>query len=168
MNKEEAVKKLLEESSTEQYLKEYFNRIERVYGIDIATETALEKESIKDSIEQYSRISEDVNDLDINLAIIKSIVLSNDEDNICIKYAKEKISDGKVDELIQDIISNIHLRRCYIKIFAENVLIPPVKKYERVKDKPAAINNLANLNCYRLQQSLKNIKSLILTNKEAN
>ena len=101
---------LLEPNDSDCYLKNYFKEMEEVYGTDVAVETALEKEEIKDSIDFYRPTDAKINNLDINIAILKSAVLTNNVDNeYYLKFAKEMIYSGKIEALSKKICRKFFL-----------------------------------------------------------
>ena len=73
------IETLLQQNISEKFFVVYLNELSDVYGTEVAAETAIEKDSIKDSISSYTTCSlkNSTNELDLQLAVLRNIVLSN-------------------------------------------------------------------------------------------
>ena len=154
----ETLKLLLKENCTDIFLKEYFSHMEDILGSDVVVETALENPSISSSIDEYTRIvsNSGVNDLDADVSILKSLVLSNNSDNeYYLQFAKKMIFNNKVDELIDIMKENIHLKRALVGDYLKNAPYTFAKQYEKSKDKDLAIGLLGTLQCYSIEEAAK-------------
>lgn len=160
-NAKEVLKDLLRPNSSDFYLKRYFKEMEDVYGIDVAVETALEKKEIKDSINFYRPTDAKINDLDIDLAILKSAVLTNNVNNeYYLTFAKKMIYSGKTEALINLMNSNTFLKRDLVKKFAESSSYSYSEQFKKVKNQRMAFGMLATLSYYKVEKEMEQVPLL--------
>lgn len=165
------IETLLQQNFSEKFFIVYLSEMADTYGSSVAAESALEKDSIKESISSYTRCSlkERVNDLDLQLAILRNVVLSPTTECKAVEYAKRQISDENIEGLLQDMSSCVFLKRDLLIYFVEHSYLTPKQAYEKASDKDRIYQELTKIDRYkmnRLKKEKTDSKKLELTQKK--
>lgn len=148
------IETLLQQNISEKFLVVYLNELSDVYGTEVAAETAIEKDSIKDSISSYTTCSlkNSTNELDLQLAVLRNIVLSNVSDSRTLTYVREQIALGNIEGLLQDMESSIFLKRTLMVHFAESSCVTPKQAYDESDEKDRVYKELIMIDRYRTKR----------------
>lgn len=135
---------LLSENEISQRINKYFYLMECFYGEDVAIETATVKNDILNSLAQFSNGFDLLEPSDIYVQLLAKIALIEVKDNDALSFVKEKIEDSEIEETIQEIESNLDLKRTVVRCYVRH-LTPNKKLFESIQDKDSAKKALNNL-----------------------
>lgn len=148
------IETLLQQNLSEKFFVVYLSELSYVYGAEVAAESAIEKDSIKESIGNYTKSSlrDGTNELDLQLAVLRNIVLAPASDNKNVLYAKGQIAEGNIEGLLQDMASSIFFKRSLILHFAENSYLTPKQAYDASLEKDRIYKELITIDRYRTKR----------------
>lgn len=127
-------REFLEENVVGNRLKQYFTRMEKIYGEDVATETALSGLGIKDGLRNFSDGFDEFSDFDINIEILKICILSDRPYDTALKYANTAIEQQRIEQLIMDMETNPILKRAIVENYVRNAYSTTQQMYERAQN----------------------------------
>ncbi len=105
----------------EEKLKIYFNNLEKVYGEEVAVETATESISIVDSLRKYSSLFENSNDKEVLGELAKkAIIFSNNS------FITKMVKENEIEDLMINISTDILLKKDLIKNYIRALHITPI------------------------------------------
>lgn len=163
---EELIKTITSESFSEKYFRVFVGELIESYGIEETIRVLTEGHSIKDTISLDINLSNDLNELDLRLALLRAAVLYKNESGFDLEYTRRKISENNVEELIQTLSFNHPLKSSLIRNFVSNYTTTPREVYERYDLERDDIRGLLLLDEYRKKEQTKKIENVKRKKKE--
>lgn len=154
---------ILHETEKEKGLKDYFKYMVNVYGENVATETTIVAPNARDSLLEFSERFSSYTDADIYTLLLRYTALAKDDDNEYIKYAKKRISEGKIDDLILDMQSNKHLTKAITENFVNNLDIDVKDLYYKSRQNEKTghmLRNMRKLDSYAVSKNAEEKKEV--------
>lgn len=138
---------LLKESENELLLKGYFYKLNKIVGEDYAISTLSSNNDIKTSLEFYTSHLDNIESDDIAFILLKSILLSNDN-NYYSNVVKEKISLGELNDVVYLVNSNLGFRRSLTRTFIRQCDKSNKELFNSLDNKEKVIDELSVLSFY--------------------
>lgn len=141
---EEIVKQILTDSDVEKRLKDYFNLMINAVGEDYTSYILSNSSRIKDSLSSFTARFDDVSSLDVMFVLLRAAILST-ENKRSNQVVKRLIENGKTNELLHMINSNLSFRRALTKTFMGQCTKTDEQLYGRIRVDNNVIGNLITL-----------------------
>ena len=136
--------KALEEREIDIKLKNYFNKMKNLVGDEYTYLTLSTKESIKDSIESFTKDFDNVDENEIVLSLLRSSVISN-EDNEINRIVKKFIDKGAFEDLVTLVNCNLAFRKGLTKVFMNHAHESNLITYSKRTNENNTIGDLLSL-----------------------
>jgi hypothetical protein len=113
--------------------------MEKIYGEEVAVESAVTEYDVKSSIANFSDSFDDVSEQEINIELLKACILSDRPKDSIIKYINFAIETGRIEQIIMDMQINLLLRRTLVENYVRNVYRTTQQMYDKYKSFPESI-----------------------------
>ena len=106
---------ILKDSETEIQLKLYLSKLNMFLGEEIATSALSTRNDIVESLNLLTSKFEDKNSLEIAFILLRSAILSSNNNNYYIQVLKNKLAYGELQDMLDLVNTNVAFRKCLTK-----------------------------------------------------
>ena len=141
-------------------LKEYFVKIEEIYGEDVAYATAARSDSISESLNYYSDgMFADYDEEDICLELLISELLCNKGENLMVNEAR-KLSRKAPENYMQDFESYPGFKPILLRSFIKNSSKSYASRLKQLEeDNTKVLDAIQAVSSYQLARHIENTKN---------
>lgn len=157
---EELIKTITSESFSEKYFRVFVGELIESYGSEETIRVLTEGYNIKDTVSLDINLSNNLNELDLRLALLRAAVLYKDEKGFDLEYTRRKISENDIEELVQALSFNHPLKSSLIRNFVNHYTTTPREVYERDDLERDEMRSLLLLDEYRNKEQNKKIENV--------
>lgn len=155
---EDLIRQITGESFSEKYLRVFISESVETYGTAQTIKALLNSSIIKDSVQLGTTLIDSVDELDLQLALLRGAILYKDNDNEYLTYAREQIANRNIEELIQAISSNGIFKKMLVENYVRNYDLTAKKIFEKQDTDRETIRGLVLLDEYKKQRETKDKK----------
>ena len=139
---------ILKDSETEIQLKSYLSKLNMFLGEEIAVSALSTRNDIVESLNLLTSKFEDKNSLEIAFILLRSAILSSNNNNYYIQVLKNKLAYGELQDMLDLVNTNVAFRKCLTKTLICQSKKTDKELYYELDNKEHVIEDLDNLKFY--------------------